>query len=81
MGRRGICIGTRRVSRIEKQPAHLGLLSHVQAAFSTDFTVPRYSDFGCSNSWLCAMSAAAVNSTSVDEFNAVSQESCTTPMI
>ena len=24
---------TRRVSRIEKQPAHLGLLSHVQAAF------------------------------------------------
>ena len=75
MGRRSIGIGTRRVSRIEKQPAHSGLLSRVQAAFSADFTVPRYSDFGCSNSWLCAMSAAAVNSTSVDEFNAVSQES------
>lgn len=33
MGRRGIGIGTRRVSRIEKQPAHSGLWFHVQAAF------------------------------------------------
>lgn len=62
------------LSRIEKQPAHSDLMFHVQAAFLW-FNVPRYSDFGCSNSWLWAMSAAAVNSTSVDEFNAVSQES------